>query len=179
MGQRPIYQYQVDRSNPDRAVGILLPFNKPVSGKAIADHYASGSIGSAGVFTQSYTSELQSISNLKNLLLTRKGERFMQPNFGTDIYTTLFEPNTELVRENLQLSLTDDIEFWLPYIQISEIGVVNSLDNHSLTIRLRYTVQNSTIERVIMVLANENEIILSETDAASTAPRVLTQTGYF
>ena len=66
MGQRPIYQYQINRSNPDRAVGILLPFNKPVEGKAIADNYASGSIGAGGVFIQSYTTELQSISNLKN-----------------------------------------------------------------------------------------------------------------
>ena len=124
MGQRPIYQYQINRSNPDRAVGILLPFNKPVEGKAIADNYASGSIGAGGVFIQSYTTELQSISNLKNLLLTRKGERYMQPNFGTDIYA----------------------------------------------------VQNSNTERVIIVLANENEIILSEID---NNPAKLAQVGYF
>jgi phage baseplate assembly protein W len=176
MGQRPIYQYQINRSNPDRAVGILLPFNKPVEGKAIADNYASGSIGAGGVFIQSYTTELQSISNLKNLLLTRKGERYMQPNFGTDIYASVFEPNTDLTRENLQLSLQDDIEFWLPYIQLSAIEVIGNVDSYSISVRIRYTVQNSNTERVIIVLANENEIILSEID---NNPAKLAQVGYF
>lgn len=176
MGQRPIYQYQIDRSNPDRAVGILLPFNKPVEGKAIADNYASGSIGAGGVFVQSYTTELQSISNLKNLLLTRKGERVMQPDFGTNIYNTVFEPNTELIRENLQLSLQDDIEFWLPYIQINTLDINGNIDNYSISIRIRYTVRNSNNERVIIVLANENEIILSEIDGN---PTKLAQIGYF
>ncbi len=176
MGQRPIYQYQIDRANPDRAVGILLPFNKPVAGKLIADHYASGSIGSAGVFIQSYTTELQSISNFKNLLLTRKGERYMQPDFGTNIYTTLFEPNTELVRENLQLTLQDDIEFWLPYIKINSIEVLGDINNYAISIRIRYTVENSLVERVIIVLANENDIILSEID---NNPTKLVQVGYF
>lgn len=176
MGQRPIYQYQIDRSNPDRAVGIILPFNKPVDGKAIADNYASGSIGAAGVFVQSYTTELQSISNLKNLLLTRKGERYMQPTFGTDIYSTVFEPNTALVRESLQLSLQDDIEFWLPYIELNAVDVTGDIDNYSISVRIRYRVKNSNAERVIIVLANENEIILSEID---NNPVKLAQVGYF
>jgi hypothetical protein len=81
-----------------------------------------------------------------------------------------------LIRENLQLSLQDDIEFWLPYIQISAIDVTGNIDNYSISIRIRYTVRNSNTERVIIVLANENEIILSEID---NNPTKLTQIGYF
>jgi phage baseplate assembly protein W len=173
---RPIYQYQVDNFNPDRAVGITLPFNKPVDGRLISQNYASGSVGGGGVFNLSYTTEEQSISNLKNLLLTRKGERYMQPEFGTDIYATLFEPNTEIVRENLQQSLEDDIAFWLPYIQLNAIDVVGDIDNYTLSIRIRYKVQNSNAERVIIVLANENELLLSEIDGI---PSRLAQVGLF
>ena len=173
---RPIYQYQVDNFNPDRAVGILLPFNKAVDGKTISQNYASGSVGGGGVFNLSYTTEEQSISNLKNLLLTRKGERYMQPNFGTNIYATLFEPNTELIREELQLSLQDDIAFWLPYITVNELDVIGDIDNYSISIRIRYQVTNSNVERVIVVLANENELLLSEID---NNPTKLKQIGLF
>lgn len=173
---RPIYRYEPNNSNPDRAVGVSLPFNKPADGRTVSQNYASGSVGGGGVFTQTYTTEIQSISNLKNLLLTRKGDRYMQPTFGTDIYNTVFEPNTELIRENLQASLQNDIEFWLPYINLKQIDVVGDINNYSISIRIRYTVQNSLAERVIIVLANENEIILSDLDGA---PLELTQIGVF
>ena len=56
------------------AVGIKLPFGKP-----------------NWLFAQSFTTEEQATSNLKNLLLTRKGERPYQPLFGSDVYSLLFE----------------------------------------------------------------------------------------
>ena len=39
--------------------------------------------GNTGYFSQAFNSFEQAKSNLKNLLLTRKGERIFQPNFGT------------------------------------------------------------------------------------------------
>ena len=54
-------------------IGIQLPFN-----------------GQSGLFTSTFTSIDQAISNLKNLLLTNKGERVMQPAFGTDLSRILF-----------------------------------------------------------------------------------------
>ena len=35
----------------------------------------------------------------QDLLLAQKGERIMQPNFGTSIYDLLFENNTENIRK--------------------------------------------------------------------------------
>ena len=173
---RPIYQYEPNNSNPDRAVGILLPFNKAADGRTVSQNALSGSVGGGSVFRQSYTTEEQSISNLKNLLLTAKGERYLQPTFGTDIQKTLFEPNTELVVEDLQLSLEADIKLWLPYINVKEIRAIRDVNNYSLAIRIRYTVTSALAERVIIVLANENEIILSELD---DVPLRLVQTGIF
>lgn len=176
MANRPIYRYEPNDSNPDRAVGVLLPFNKASDGRTISQNFASGSVGGGSVFVQSYTTEEQSISNLKNLLLTSKGERLMQPTFGTDIRMTLFEPNTEVVRENLQASLEEDINFWLPYIMLKEVAVVGDIDNYSLSIRISFRVENSNAERVIIVLANENTLLLSEID---NNPQKLQQIGLF
>ena len=63
---------------PDVAVGIMLPM--------------TGDDGS--LFKLSYTTQDQAISNLKNLLLTIRGERPMQPLFGTNIQKSLFEQIT-------------------------------------------------------------------------------------
>ena len=57
-----------------KPIGITIPFNKP-----------------NGIFHQSFTNVKQVLSNLKNLLLTARGERYMLPTFGTDIKTILFE----------------------------------------------------------------------------------------
>lgn len=175
MAIRPIYRYEPNNSNPDRAVGITLPFNKAADGRSNTQNELSGSSGGASVFVQSYTTEEQSISNLKNLLLTVKGERFMQPDFGTNIRSTLFEPNTALIVKGLESSLQSDINFWLPYINIVEIAAVRDVNNYSISIKLRYTVNSSLAERVIIILASENELLLSEVDA----PVELTQIGTF
>ena len=53
--QRKEYFYNPIDFKADVAVGVKLPFGKP-----------------NGLFTQSYTTEEQAVSNLKNLLLTEK-----------------------------------------------------------------------------------------------------------
>ena len=40
-------------------------------------------------------------SNLKNLLLTKKGERVLQPNFGSGLQSLLFEPIDETFETKL------------------------------------------------------------------------------
>ena len=91
MAKQPEYRYNPLDFEPDVAVGVLLPFNGDAPGRTFNQNYASGSVSGASVFAQSYSTEDQAISNLKNLLLTRKGERFMQPDFGTRIFDSLFE----------------------------------------------------------------------------------------
>jgi len=157
---RPIYKYEPNNSNPDKAIGILLPFNKAADGRNDQQNYSSGSVGGGGVFDSSYSTEEQSISNLRNLLLTIKGERVMQPTFGTEIRASLFEPNTIELKETLDLSLREDIGKWLPYIKIDTIDIVSNINQYSISIRINYRVSEHGANRVIIILANENEILV-------------------
>jgi phage baseplate assembly protein W len=79
--------------------------------------------GNTGFFEQAFTSYDQAKSNLKNLLLTKKGERVMQPEFGSGLHSLLFEQLDENLEERLQQTITETVNFWLPYITIDEIDV--------------------------------------------------------
>ena len=118
----------------DVAVGIKLPFGKP-----------------NGLFAQSYTTEEQATSNLKNLLLTRKGERPYQPLFGSDVYSLLFE-NIDLdLDERISDTLSEDIKFWLPYIVIDNIDVQSEPDRNFVKIQLRFRVTEQGANQQIVV----------------------------
>ena len=157
---RPVYQYQPFNETPDQAIGVSLPFNKSAAKRNVDTNYASGSLSAGSVFAQTFSTEEQSISNLKNLLLTRKGERIMQPNFGTNIFSSLFEANTDSLVNNLKSSLRDDIEFWLPYIKLDDIEAIRS--EHKIDLRLHFRTSEDGANLVINVLATENDLVTSE-----------------
>jgi len=122
---------------PNKAVGVKLP------------------LGGDPLFSLSYTTEEQAISNLKNLLLTRKGERPFQPEFGTDIYTLLFEQISTELSSTLEDSLRSDIEYWLPYIVIDEINIITNEDYNRVDISLKVKVTEQGANVVINILVSE------------------------
>jgi len=161
---RPIYQYRPNNDTPDVAIGILLPMNKDAAAKSSiggVNSYSS-SLGGLGVFQSSYTTHDAVISNLKNLLLTSKGERFMQPNFGTDIKSVLFENNTSDIQAILEDSIMEDVEYWLPYVKLTDTKVIPSADRHSLNIQLSFSITTIGTNIVINILASENEFNVTE-----------------
>jgi len=133
---------------PDVAVGIKLPFN--------------GTNGN--LFDLSYSTQEQAISNLKNLLLTRRGERIMEPYFGTTIQDALFEPNTEELIATIQNSVTEAISYWLPYIIIDSLVVENVIaklgvqQEHGVTISLKVSVTEAGANIPITFLVTPSTI---------------------
>jgi len=157
---RTVYQYQPINETPDVAIGIALPLNKSAAKRNVDTHYASGSLSAGSVFAQTFTTDDQAISNLKNLLLTRKGERIMQPNFGTNIYNSLFEANTDTLLDTLKSSLRDDINFWLPYIVVNDIEAIRT--DHRIDLRLHFRTSENGANLVINILASENDLVTSD-----------------
>lgn len=75
------------------------------------------------LFQPTYTSYEAAKTNLRNLLLTAKGERVMQPEFGTGLHSLLFEQMGDDFEDRLVDTITESVNFWLPYINIDEINV--------------------------------------------------------
>ena len=107
------------------AVGITLPIQR----------------GNDGYFAQSFRTFDQVRSNLKNLLLTKKGERIIHPEFGSGLHDLLFQPATEKFEEDLETTINEAVAKWLPYIIVEDINVDISkeqTDNNQAKVSLKF-----------------------------------------
>ncbi len=102
---------------------------------------------SNGVFATNYTTLTQAKDNLKNLILTKKGERLMQPEFGCDVWLVLFEQISEgIIEDRIESYITDAVSIWLPYLRIDEIVFDyddNDIDNNRITLDIKFSLTNN------------------------------------
>ena len=102
--------------NPDTKIGLELPFAR----------------SRTGLFGLTETTLEQAGHNIKNLLLTAKGERVMQPDFGSDLRALLFEQADENIGEKIEDTILESISTWLPYISIQKIDIIQDESNLNL-----------------------------------------------
>jgi len=110
----------------DIALGVALPFGPGHSN-----------------FKLNYTTLDQAKTNIVNLLLTHKGERYMQPDFGTNLRRFLFQPNTTTLESQVRQELLDAVKFWLPYVRLQNIDVnrsIEHIDQYKIIISLTFSV---------------------------------------
>jgi len=147
--RRETFKIQPIDTETDVAIGVKLPF----------------STKQGGLFELSYTTEDQAISNLKSLLLTKKGERMMRPNFGTGLWQKLFEKNTEDFKPLLEREMRNDISYWLPYIIIYKLDITNANTNsldvneHGISITLHFRVTEQGANQTITLNATTSGAI--------------------
>jgi|TARA_R110001583_G_scaffold14755_2_gene61507 phage baseplate assembly protein W len=173
---RPIYQYKPNKVGNTIPLGISLPFNSPSGKKSVSTDYNAATENAGSVFVSTYSTEEQAISNIKNLLLTTKGERYMQPDFGTDLQNLLFEQQVEDLQPRITESLTRDIEKWLPYISLISIDIAQP--DHNLIIKVVFKVNRVGANLVINIVADENTFTVGDVEDAPVAtpsPIELTQ----
>jgi phage baseplate assembly protein W len=119
--------------NKNITIGISLPFNAP------------------SAFRSTYDFKEQLKYNVINLLLTNKGERILNPNFGTDIRKQLFNQ----IEEDTYNALIDDIrstiELFIPQITIEKLEAVPSYDQNTITINLTYRINISNEKDTITI----------------------------
>lgn len=96
--------------------------------------------------------------NFKMLLLTNPGERVMDANYGVGLKTFLFEQNVQGTHEEISTRIYDQVQKYMPYIEINRIFYNQTLDEwernafpNALFIKIRYTVL-ATAESATMEL---------------------------
>jgi phage baseplate assembly protein W len=101
-------------------IGVSLPFN------------------AKGVFNKTYSTKEQIKSNLINLLLTDKGERIMNPEFGADLRKSLFDNITSDNNELLRLKIIDAINIFIPEVELTNVDIEPNIDFNTLNVTINY-----------------------------------------
>jgi phage baseplate assembly protein W len=110
---------------------------------------------SNGIFAVNYTTLQQASDNLKNLILTRKGERMMQPEFGCDVWKVLFEQLTDGIEQSIENSIVNAVSIWLPYLNIDTIIFdydENDIDTNKIALDIKFSlVSNPNLSESIQI----------------------------
>ena len=90
---------------------------------------------------------------LKNIILTNFGERFYQPNIGSDVYNSLFEPNDSIMEENLKFGIENAIRFHEPRVNLINVEVYTFSEENRVSINIVFSIINSIqIQSVNLIL---------------------------
>jgi phage baseplate assembly protein W len=135
---------QVIRVNPldlqkNIAIGVALPF---------------GLCGTDQLFNKTYSTKDQIKSNLINVLLTNRGERILNPSFGSNLKLLLFEPLTEVIKNDIRNTILSTVNIYIPEITITNINIDDSnyqIDNNTVSIAVNYRLNISGTSDQILI----------------------------
>lgn len=92
-------------------------------------------------------------ADLLHLLLTRKGQRLYNPDFGTDLLKYIFEPNDERTLAEVKEEVSASIKKYLPNLVVTSLTVTRSDDEeHAAIIRLDYKITDTVFDIVDYVI---------------------------
>ena len=126
-------KYPID-SNARKAVGFGFPLNGD------------------SVFVPTYQTKDQIRANLINYLLTNKGERVFNPNFGADLRALLFENIIDETLEDLEVRIQDSIKLYFPQVDVKSIEFQNQPDENTINFTLTYEIVLFGIEDTVNIL---------------------------
>jgi len=92
--------------------------------------------------------------SLKNLIKTNLGERLFDPVVGGNVYASLFELNTPLIKSNLEFYIENTIRLNEPRVNLISVEVLTSLD---LTQGI-YVEENTLLIKITFNLINNSEV---------------------
>ena len=126
-------KYPIDL-NARKAIG----FGFPINGDA--------------VFVPTYQTKDQIKANLVNYLLTNRGERVFNPNFGADLRALLFENILDQTTDELQERIQADIANFFPEVIVKEIQFDNVPDTNTVNFTLVYDVVRFGVQDSVNIL---------------------------
>ena len=75
------------------------------------------------------------------ILNTRKGERFFNREFGSDLYKLVFEPNDEILRDLIDIEVKEAIGKWEDRVEV--LGTNTVINENQITVEISYRVKDT------------------------------------
>ena len=125
-------KFPVD-TQAQKAVGVDLPFSTPA------------------VFKSNYFTRDAIKYNLINFYSTKRGERVMNPLFGSRLQNLVFNNITEITDDSIRAIITDETNNFFPFVTLTDISIQKQEDNNQYIITITYQVANFGINDTITV----------------------------
>jgi phage baseplate assembly protein W len=107
-------------------------------------------LGNFGYFEQAFDTNTQVKSNLKNFFLTKKGERPMNPLFGSDLWSVIFnnENNVDDLNQTCETIIRQECSLWFPMIDVKSVQFDrNTFDGNIYVVVARLYFTNPRFEQ--------------------------------
>ena len=134
MAIRQIYKLNPQDFGQPKGIGISVLYSNNTS-----------------IFNSTTTTKDQVKSNLINYVLTNKGERLYDPNFGGDVRRAIFEANDDLTFDAIAARLEREILLYVPNIILQSIIIKRAPDQNTVTISINYQLNQENQQVVVNV----------------------------
>lgn len=121
--------------NPNVSIGIKLPITHD----------------SSNYIDLNYTTFDQVRTNLRNLLMTEPGERYMLPSYGCGLRKKLFEQNDDALVEDIRMTILNTVSEWMPFLQLNRIDVTTD-GEYQIGVQLQYQMKTNPDENDVLIL---------------------------
>jgi len=98
------------------------------------------------VFNPTYQTKDQIKANLINYMLTNKGERIFNPEFGANLRDYVFNIIDTKDQDEIKQRIQGDIKLYFPDVVINELKFNNQTDKHIVNLILNYSIRSFGIE---------------------------------
>lgn len=80
--------------------------------------------------------------SIKNLILTDRGERLMQPNIGGNVRAMLFENITPATLKMIENQITTTVELHEPRAELINVKVATTRDENTVAVNIQFYIVN-------------------------------------
>lgn len=92
-------------------------------------------------------------ADLLHLILTRRGQRLYNPDFGTDLLRFIFEPNDALTEEGIKDEIRTVVKKFLPKLKLDDIIIAGSPESeYAAVVTLSYTISDDVFSTSDMII---------------------------
>lgn len=80
-------------------------------------------------------------TSIDNILRTRKGERVMRPDFGSDLYDLTFEPISQEVFDMIVEQIKKDVEIWDDRVVVQGVESTAVPDKNEVRVKVIFSIR--------------------------------------
>jgi phage baseplate assembly protein W len=92
-------------------------------------------------------------SELLHIILTPKGQRLRDPNFGTNLTRFIFEPNDEITYDKIREEITNQVMRYLPGVEFIDFSFYTREEEETeIIVAIDYSVKTNNNEKEITTI---------------------------